>query len=128
MALAIKFDLEENDLARFRTPFQEAQLRARKAERGWILPAVRELVHKESRERPARLRPPMAGTLGPARRWWKTMPGACRRNSATGSWMRSPTSLSKEDWLADRRATLHSRMRGRRMADPGGLAYDHVVR
>jgi uncharacterized membrane protein YkvA (DUF1232 family) len=39
-----------------------------------------------------------------------------------------PTDVSKEDWLADRRATLHSRMRGHRMADPGGLAYDHVVR
>lgn len=58
MALAIKFDLEENDLARFRTPFQEAQLRARKAERGWILPAVRELVHKSlANDLPAFVRP-----------------------------------------------------------------------
>ncbi len=31
-----------------------------------------------------------------------------------------PTDISKEDWLADQRATLHSRMRERRMEDPHG--------
>ena len=31
-----------------------------------------------------------------------------------------PTDVTKEDWLADRRATLHSRMRDRRLADPHG--------
>lgn len=30
------------------------------------------------------------------------------------------TDVSKEDWLADQRATLHSRMRERRMEDPHG--------
>jgi uncharacterized membrane protein YkvA (DUF1232 family) len=30
------------------------------------------------------------------------------------------TDVSKEDWLADRRSTLHSRMRERRLADPAG--------
>lgn len=30
------------------------------------------------------------------------------------------TNVSKEDWLADQRATLHSRMRERRMKDPHG--------
>lgn len=31
-----------------------------------------------------------------------------------------PTDVSKEDWLADRRAQLHSRMRSRRAAEPAG--------
>lgn len=31
-----------------------------------------------------------------------------------------PTDVSKEDWLADKRATLHSRMHDRRMSDPQG--------
>jgi len=31
-----------------------------------------------------------------------------------------PTDVSKEDWLADKRATLHHRMRERRAADPQG--------
>lgn len=31
-----------------------------------------------------------------------------------------PTDISKEDWLADRRAVLHTRMRDRRLGDPGG--------
>lgn len=31
-----------------------------------------------------------------------------------------PTDITKEDWLADRRSTLHSRMRSRSMADPQG--------
>jgi len=30
------------------------------------------------------------------------------------------TEVTKEDWLADQRAALHSRMRERRMADPHG--------
>jgi uncharacterized membrane protein YkvA (DUF1232 family) len=31
-----------------------------------------------------------------------------------------PTDITKEDWLADRRSTLHSRMRSRSMEDPHG--------
>jgi hypothetical protein len=31
-----------------------------------------------------------------------------------------PTEVSKDDWLADQRAVLHSRMHERRLADPQG--------
>ena len=34
-----------------------------------------------------------------------------------------PTDISKEDWLADRRAALHSRMRERRAQDASGWNY-----
>ncbi len=34
-----------------------------------------------------------------------------------------PTDISKRDWLADRRATLHSRMSERRAQEPSGWHY-----